>query len=94
MNYIEELGANAKKAAPALGNLGSSAKNKALANISEALRQNSAELIAANKLDIENARKNGMSEAMIDRLEINEKRIEAMAEGVDKVVSLDDPIGE
>lgn len=94
MNYIEELGINAKKAAPALGNLGSSVKNKALANISAALRQNSAELIAANKLDIENARKNGMSEAMIDRLELNEKRIEAMAEGVDKVISLDDPIGE
>ena len=94
MNYIEELGINAKKAAPALGNLGSSVKNKALANISAALRQNSAELIAANKLDIENARKNGMSEAMIDRLEINEKRVEAMAEGVDKVISLDDPIGE
>lgn len=94
MSYIEELGKKAKKSAPTLGNLGSSVKNKALANISEALRQNSAELIAANRLDLENARKNGMSEAMIDRLEINEKRIAAMAEGVDKVISLDDPIGE
>lgn len=94
MSYIEELGKMAKKSAPTLGNLGSSVKNKALANISEALRQNSAELIAANRLDLENARKNGMSEAMIDRLEINEKRIAAMAEGVDKVISLDDPIGE
>ena len=94
MTYIEELGKNAKKAAPALGNLGSSAKNKALAKISEALRQNKGELIKANKTDLENARKNGMAEAMIDRLEINEKRVEAMAEGVDKLISLDDPIGE
>lgn len=94
MTYIEELGKNAKKAAPALGNLGSSAKNKALAKISEALRQNKGELIEANKTDLENARKNGMAEAMIDRLEINEKRVEAMAEGVDKLISLDDPIGE
>jgi len=94
MTYIEELGKNAKKAAPALGNLGSSVKNKALAEISEALRQNKEELIAANKTDLENARKNGMAEAMIDRLEINEKRIEAMAEGVDKLISLDDPVGE
>ena len=94
MSYIEELGKKAKNAAPTLGNLGSSAKNKALASISEALRENIAELIAANKLDLENARKNGMSEAMVDRLEINEKRIAAMAEGVDKVISLDDPIGE
>lgn len=94
MSYIEELGKNAKGAAPFLAAAGSLEKNKALAKISEMLRANKAELIAENKIDIENARKNGMSEAMIDRLEINEKRIEAMAEGVDKVVSLDDPVGE
>lgn len=94
MSYIEDLGKNAKSAAPFLANLGSAEKNKALAKISELLRANKQELIAENKIDIENARKNGMSEAMIDRLEINEKRIEAMAEGVDKVVALDDPIGE
>lgn len=94
MSYIEDLGKNAKDAAPFLANLGSAEKNKALAKISELLRANKAQLITENKIDIENARKNGMSEAMIDRLEINEKRIEAMAEGVDKVISLDDPIGE
>lgn len=94
MSYIEDLGKNAKSAAPFLANLGSAEKNKALAKISELLRANKQELIAENKIDIENARKNGMSEAMIDRLEINEKRIEAMAEGVDKVIALDDPIGE
>lgn len=94
MSYIEELGKNAKGAAPFLAAAGSHEKNKALAKISEMLRANKAELISENKIDIENARKNGMSEAMIDRLEINEKRIEAMAEGVDKVISLDDPVGE
>lgn len=94
MSYIEELGKNAKGAAPFLAAAGSLEKDKALAKISEMLRANKAELIAENKIDIENARKNGMSEAMIDRLEINEKRIEAMAEGVDKVISLDDPVGE
>ncbi len=94
MSYIEDLGKNAKVAAPFLASLGSGEKNKALAKISELLRANKQELIAENKIDIENARKNGMSEAMIDRLEINEKRIEAMAEGVDKVISLDDPVGE
>lgn len=94
MSYIEELGKNAKGAAPFLAAAGSLEKNKALAKISEMLRASKAELIAENKIDIENARKNGMSEAMIDRLEINEKRIEAMAEGVDKVISLDDPVGE
>ena len=94
MSYIEELGKKAKSAAPFLADLSSLAKNKALARISEELRRNKKSLIEANKIDLENARKNGMSEAMLDRLEINEKRIEAMAEGVDKVISLDDPIGE
>lgn len=94
MSYIEDLGKNAKSAAPFLTNLGSAEKNKALAKISELLRANKRELIAENKIDIENARKNGMSAAMLDRLEINEKRVEAMAEGVDKVTALDDPIGE
>ena len=94
MSDIEELGKNAKGAAPFLAAAGSLEKNKALAKISEMLRAKKAELITENKIDIENARKNGMSEAMIDRLEINEKRIEAMAEGVDKVISLDDPVGE
>ncbi len=94
MSYIEELGKNAKSAAPFLADSGSLAKNNALARISEELRRNKTSLIEANKIDLENARKNGMSESMMDRLEINEKRIEAMAEGVDKVISLDDPVGE
>ncbi|MGN1340450.1 MAG: glutamate-5-semialdehyde dehydrogenase [Oscillospiraceae bacterium] len=93
MEYIEQLGANAKAAEPKVSAMGTNDKNRALTAISAALRAHSAELIAANALDIENARKNGMSEAMIDRLTLTEARISGMAEGVDKVVSLPDPVG-
>ena len=93
MEYIEQLGVNAKAAEPLVSSMGTNEKNRALAAISEALRTHVTEIIGANQLDIENARKNGMSEAMIDRLTLTEARIEGMAEGVDKVISLPDPIG-
>ncbi len=94
MEYIEQLGANAKKAAPVLADMETSAKNLALTYIAKALRENAAEILKANAIDLENAKKNGMSEAMQDRLTLNEKRISAMAEGVEQVVALPDPIGE
>ena len=93
MEYIEQLGVHAKAAEPLVSSMGTNEKNRALAAISEALRTHVTEIIGANQLDIENARKNGMSEAMIDRLTLTEARIEGMAEGVDKVISLPDPIG-
>lgn len=93
MEYIEQLGVNAKAAEPLVSSMGTNEKNRALAAISEALRTHVTEIIGENQLDIENARKNGMSEAMIDRLTLTEARIEGMAEGVDKVISLPDPIG-
>lgn len=94
MEYIEKLGAAAKSAAPLLADCGTLTKNRALSEIARRLNQNVNEIIAANKLDIENARKNGMSEAMIDRLTLDKKRIAGMVDGIDKVVALPDPIGE
>lgn len=93
-SYIEQLGAKAKSAAPILANCGTDVKNKALSEIARRLNQNIAAIIEVNKTDIENARKNGISEAMIDRLTLDEKRIAGMAEGIDKVVALPDPTGE
>lgn len=94
MEYIEQLGVNAKKASPILADMETSGKNLALTYIAKALRENVAAILEANALDLENAKKNGMSEAMQDRLTLNEKRISAMAEGVEQVVALPDPIGE
>ena len=94
MEYIEQLGANAKAAEPIVSAMGTRQKNSALEAISAALRTHVTEIIGANQLDIDAARKNGMSEAMIDRLTLTEARINGMADGVDKVISLPDPIGE
>lgn len=94
MEYIEQLGVNAKAAEPTVSSMGTIEKNKALAAISEALRTHVTEIMGANQLDIDAARSNGMSEAMIDRLTLTEARIEGMAQGVDKVIALPDPIGE
>ena len=93
MEYIETLGANAKAAEPAISVMGTNEKNRVLSEISSLLRSHVTEIIGANKLDIETARANGMSEAMIDRLTLTEQRIGGMADGVDKVRSLPDPVG-
>lgn len=93
MEYIETLGANAKAAEPAISVMGTNEKNCVLSEISSLLRSHVTEIIGANKLDIETARTNGMSEAMIDRLTLTEQRIGGMADGVDKVISLPDPVG-
>ena len=93
MEYIETLGANAKAAEPAISVMGTNEKNRVLSEISSLLRSHVTEIIGANKLDIETARANGMSEAMIDRLTLTEQRIGGMADGVDKVISLPDSVG-
>ncbi len=93
MEYIETLGANAKAAEPAISVMGTNEKNRVLSEISSLIRSHVTEIIGANKLDIETARANGMSEAMIDRLTLTEQRIGGMADGVDKVISLPDPVG-
>lgn len=91
--YIENLGKNAKSAAPIIVGGSTDAKNAALSELARRINQNVREIISANEVDIQNARKNGMSEAMIDRLTLTEARIAGMAEGVGQVMSLPDPIG-
>ena len=75
-------------------NLSTEIKNKALLAVAEEIIAESADIIAANGTDLENAQKNGMHPGMIDRLTLNEQRIEAIAEGLRQVAGLPDPIGE
>lgn len=93
MTYIEELGAKAKKAEASIRGIFQQKKNEALALIAAALTENAEKITAANRLDLENAVKNNMSEAMQDRLKLDPKRIEGMAGGVLKVAALPDPVG-
>lgn len=87
-------GTLAKEASYKLASVSTETKNKALNAIATALDVKAGEIIEANKIDIENARKNGTREAMIDRLTLTRERIEDIAKGVRQVMSLDDPIGE
>lgn len=94
MNYTEELGKKAKTAEAAIASASASLKNSALAAISGALLANKDIIIAENEKDLRTAKENGMSEAMQDRLRLDEKRIEGMAKGVDELIALNDPVGE
>ena len=94
MSELTEKCALAKVAAYKLVSVGTITKDKSLEAIAEALCENAEEIIAANKIDIENAKKNGTRQAMIDRLTLTKERIEGIAEGVLEVKALSDPIGE
>lgn len=93
----EELlkkGTGAREAAFKLSCLDEETKNNALRAIARALCEGSDEIIKANARDLENAERKGISKAMLDRLTLTKERIEQMADGVNKVVALPDPIGE
>lgn len=89
-----QKGEAAKSASYILSTISTNTKNKALEEIANALVSRSSEIIEANKIDIENAKNNGITDAMIDRLTLTEDRIIAIADGVRQVISLNDPIGE
>ena len=92
MTQLEIMGANAKKASVFLRTAGSK-KDEALLAIARALRENSEEIIKANEIDIENGKKAGLTESLLDRLRLSEERICGMADGVEQVAKLPDPIG-
>lgn len=94
MNYIDELGKKAKAASGECATLTEIKKNEILKEISDLLLASKEEIIAENKKDIENAHKNNMTQALIDRLTLTEARIDGMAEGVMQVMSLADPVGK
>lgn len=90
---LTEIGKKAKDAAAALAVTSTEDKNRILQAMADALRENCNKILTANALDIENGRKNGMAESLIDRLMLNADRIEGMAQGVEGVISLPDPVG-
>ncbi|MBI3797301.1 MAG: gamma-glutamyl-phosphate reductase, partial [Deltaproteobacteria bacterium] len=91
---IVHLGQAAKKAARALATTSTPTKNQALLQAATRLRQDSGVLLAANLRDLEVGRQNGLSAAMLDRLTLNETRIDAMAKGLELIAELPDPVGE
>ena len=88
------LGNNALKAKDFLSTVTTRQKNIALAEIARGLRENCETIIQENKIDIENAKKDGLPDALVDRLMLNESRINAIADSVEQVAELPDPCGE
>ena len=91
---LELICQGAKAASQKLATLGTNEKNRRLTAVASALVAASADIIAANKEDLENGKKNHMPEGLLDRLMLNEARIAQIAEGLQQVAALDDPIGE
>jgi glutamate-5-semialdehyde dehydrogenase len=93
-HYMNDLGARARAASRAMAKADTAAKNLALSLIAAAIRRDAAALRAANELDLAAAKASGMEAAMLDRLTLSDKAIATMAEGLEQIVSLADPIGE
>lgn len=91
--YMQEVGQRARKASRAMAKASTSAKNQALLLIAAAIRRDADALRAANKRDLDAARANGLEAAMIDRLTLSDKAIATMAEGLEQIAKLPDPIG-
>ena len=89
-----ELGQNAKEAENMLRTITTNKKNQVLAAVAEHLVECTDELIKANAVDVENGKKNNMPEGLVDRLLLTPERIQGMAEGLQQLVALEDPIGE
>src|SRR5512147_2479579 len=92
--YMQQVGAAAREASRATARASTKAKNGALLAIAAKLRERREELLAANAADVEEAKVNGLEAAMIDRLTLTAKGVESMAQGLEQVAALPDPVGE
>ncbi len=93
-DYMVDLGKKAKLAARALNTMSTEIKNSALLAMADSLEDNSSEIIAANKLDLETGEKAGLTKALLERLTLDEDRVKGMADGLREIVALPDPVGE
>ena len=91
---VEDVCRAAKRAARSLATLDTAVKNAALEAIAAALEASTAEILDANRADVEAGREAGLSDALIDRLTLDERRIAAMAAGAREIAALPDPVGE
>ncbi|HEY7116989.1 MAG TPA: glutamate-5-semialdehyde dehydrogenase [Tepidisphaeraceae bacterium] len=93
-SYVQQLGARARRASRLLATLDGQAKVAILRAIAASLRDNTAPLLAANQKDIGAAHAAGLAPALIKRLELSERKIHAMAQGVEQIAGQTDPVGQ
>ncbi len=94
MQHVLDKALAAKNASAVLAGAGITKKNEALKRMAQALRDNAAYILTENAKDLEAGKQKGTSKAMLDRLALSEARIEGMAQGLESVARLDDPVGE
>ena len=92
--YMEQLGQAARAASRLTAAASTAAKNAALLAMAQEIRAQKDALLAANAADLDEAKANGLEAAMIDRLTLSAKSVEAMAQGLEQVAALPDPVGE
>ncbi len=88
------IGHNASVASNHLSTISAKKKNKALNKISKVLRSNKREILSENKRDLDNGEKKQLSPSLLDRLALDSKRVDLMADGVDRISEFDDPVGQ
>ncbi|WP_368901616.1 glutamate-5-semialdehyde dehydrogenase [Oceanobacillus oncorhynchi] len=94
MSEVIEKGKLAKKASYQIGTCTTKEKNEALLKIANGLRKNEEAILAANRLDIQAGKEKGLSASLLDRVELNQQRIAAIADAILQIIDLTDPIGE
>ena len=93
-HYMQNVGKAARTASRLVARADTNQKNKALTVMAAAIRRDAAKLLAANALDMEAARTKGLDAALLDRLALTEKGVAGMAEGLEQIAALPDPVGE
>jgi len=93
-DYMQTVGQQARTASRALSRAGTNAKNEALQFIANEIRAAAETLKQQNALDMEAGKTKGLDAALLDRLELTDDRIEGMAEGLEQIAALADPVGE
>ena len=92
--YMQKLGQQAREASRVLARATTNDKNAALLAIATAIRSQAVELKTANQQDLQSGKAKGLDAAMLDRLTLTDERIESMAQGLEQIAALPDPIGE
>ncbi len=92
--YVEQIAITARSASRKIARASTQQRNQALTAASDRIESSAAEIKKSNALDLESARRSGLSDAMIDRLELTDARIALMAQGLREIAQLPDPVGE
>lgn len=92
-SYVQQIGKRAQQSAAQISIATTAQKNLALSAMAESINQQRADILAANGRDMENGKKANLDAALLDRLMLDEKRIDAMIEGLKQIIKLPDPVG-